>query len=158
MCEREARSRNKKSITSNSEVVTTSHCFQEREWLPIRRGKVGYIPLTICWDPSGVYCAEGNNKGDITVWNCADNTTPYNTFDRSGSVSFRAADSDPNQHQNIKSTCIAWTDTAHYIFMATNFDVHVSTLGSEFCGDDCPLSRISYWSMTGDVSPVCTKR
>lgn len=101
--------------------VDIPHVLQERQWIPIARNNHEQEePLSLCWDHTGRYCAEGSNRGNVTIWNFAENTAPYNAFDRGGVCSFLAADL---QHQRPPATSatMAWSNTCHSLYMASNF-------------------------------------
>ena len=138
------------SKSSSSQTHSSPHTLVERQWTPIsstRQDKE--IPLALCWDHSGLYCAEGNNAGNLTIWNFTENTTPYNALDRRGGASFRAALAEEFGGEGtkppVKSACIAWSDTCHHIYMASNFTT--------------TACHISCWSVaSGDEMPIHTSK
>ena len=90
--------RERRSTNSNYQLHSSvPHTLQERQWGPVSNdnGKQTDSSLVVCWDHSGFYCAEGSSTGNITIWNFAENTAPYNAFDRQGAASFRSAEQQP---------------------------------------------------------------
>lgn len=133
------------------------HTLQERQWVPVPSGNDRQSPLALCWDNSGLYCAEGSNKGSIIVWNFAQNTAPYNVFDRLGFASFVAADGD-QQQQSAKSACIAWSESCHHIYMASNYSSLPEKKGSDAESRECDVCIVSCWGLNSGELPLHSTR
>jgi hypothetical protein len=150
-----------------SAAPSTLHTLQERQWMPITTPTVTpkntfldrEIPLALCWDHTGRYCAEGGSNGSVTIWNFEQNTIPYNAFDRQGTASFTATEVLPLDP--AISACIAWSPTCNHIYMALNYDnigsIDSERLHTEGCGETSG-SVILCWSLNGDEKPVFSRR
>jgi hypothetical protein len=145
--------REKASNINNSSQQPDS--LQERQWAPIitSSGKDNETPLSVAWDHSGTYCAEGSNRGTITIWNFAENTPPYNACDRQGAASFRSLST-----SLAKSASLAWSDTCHHIFMASNYPQQTQTQTLMVDEEHLVTSVVSGWCLSGNEIPLHTTR
>lgn len=151
------RERRSFSSTNNTYSAQPSilHTLQERQWSSISNDRHEDRPLTLRWDHSGRYCAEGTTGGSIIVWNFEQNSIPYNAFDRQGYASFLP--SDGLLGGSPKSACITWSESCHEIYMASNIEVDdaATNMNESSCERRAVLMC---WSLMGDELPICSKR